>query len=169
MRSPGILWTVAATTVAGCAWMGDVIVPGYLINASGTTLSVSVSVPRGPGGIQGTAARCRLDPTAEPIMTASVRAVYDRLANDWRPAKLSDYDAETCSATISLPPDSALLMFLNGSCSDYRKYLSNPDFTPTLKRLSISGGGRSIELADLDTAKAFHASHWRRDCRLVIK
>lgn len=149
--------------------MGDVIVSGYLINASGTTLSVSVSVPRRPNGTDGNAARCRLDPTADPIMIANVRAVHERLANEWRPVKLSEYDAEACSASISLPPDSALLMFLNGTCSDYGKYVTNPHFTPTLKRLRITGGGRSIELADLDTAKAFKASRWRHDCRLVVK
>lgn len=170
MRAPAIFWIAATTTVAGCALMGDVIVPGYLINESSSTLLVSVSVPRGPSGMaDGTAARCRLDSTADPIMIANMRAVHERLANEWRPAKLSEYDAEACSAAISLPPDSALLMFLNGSCSDYDKHLSNPQFTPTLKRLSVTGGGHSIELADFETAKAFQASRWRHDCRMVVK
>ena len=169
MKPAPIICIAAGAALAGCGWMGDVIVPGYLINASGITLSVSVSVPRGPRGTDLTGARCRLDPTADPIMIASIRAAHEKLANEWRPAKLSNYDAETCSATMSLPPDSALVMFRNGTCSDYHKYLSNPHFTPSLERLHITGGGRSIELADLETAKAFKASRWRHDCQLVVK
>jgi hypothetical protein len=169
-RKPtAIICIAVSAALVGCGWMGDVIVPGYLINASGTTLSVSVSVPLGPRGTDLTGARCRLDPTADPVMIASTRAAHEKLANEWRPAKMSSYDAETCSATMSLPPDSALVMFRNGTCSDYRKYLSNPHFTPSLSRLHITGAERSIELADWDTAKAFKASRWRNDCRLVVK
>jgi hypothetical protein len=159
----------AATGIAGCSWLGDVIEPGYLINESGQELTVSVSMPRQKDGAGGAAVSCRLDPKADPIKIAHVRAVYEKRANDWRPASLTAYDAETCSATMSLPPDSALLMFWNGSCSDYRKYLPNPNYAPTLQRLTISGGGRSLDLTGYDTSKAFKASSWRRDCRLVIK
>jgi hypothetical protein len=168
MKFAPFIFVFAGASLAGCGWMGDVIVPGYLVNASGTPLSVSVSVPLSHGA-NVTGARCRLDPTLEPIMIASIRAVHEKLANEWRPAKLSDYDAETCSASISLPPGSALKMFQNGTCSDYGKYLSNPQLTPSLNRLHITGGGRSIELADWDTAKAFKASRWRNDCQLVIE
>jgi hypothetical protein len=156
-----MILVAAITSCTGCAWLGDVIEPGYLINESGRTVTVSVSKPRN-GGV------CPLA-HGEPIHIAPARAAYEHRSDGWRAAALSAYDADTCAATISLPADSALMMFMNGSCSDDAERLAKSEFAPGLQQLEIAGERISIMLTGAEAARAFHVSRWNHDCRFTIK
>jgi hypothetical protein len=159
----------SATALAGCGWLGDTIEPAYLINESGKSLTVRVSMAFRKIGEDQVSTTCRLERNAEPIKIAGARAVYEKNADAWRPVALAAFDPVECVATISLPNDSALLMFWNGTCSDDVKLLSDPRYGPTLKGLDVTADGISLALTGSDTAKAFKASRLRHDCRMTIE
>jgi hypothetical protein len=157
-----------ATALAGCGWIGDTIEPAYLINRSGQSVTVRVSMSFRKVGEDPVSTTCPLERNSEPLQIASAHAVYEKNADEWQPAPLTAINREECVATILLPNDWALLMFRNGTCSDDVKHLSDPRYVPTVKRLDITADGISVALTGSDTAKAFKASRLRHDCRLTI-
>ncbi len=156
-----------ATALGGCVELHDQ--PAFLINERATPVSVSFTFLHEGDSSNAGVSPCALERSLNPILINHARHAYDRQLRGWGAAELIDLDPARCSAATVLPPGEALLLYWNGTCSDYAKTGAQPPAAPTLERLQITGGGPSILLTGFDTAKAFKASSRRKDCRLVIK
>lgn len=160
----------AVTAIGACKALGDTSEPAFLVNESAASLTVSVSMTRPEARDGGERALCRIDPRAAAMKIGSARDAYARhRLGAWPPAELINYDSDRCTATVIVPAGKALLMFVNGTCSDYEKHLPNPGLEPTIARLIITGGRERVELAGFDAAKAFLASPSRHSCFYVLE
>ena len=166
-----MVFAAGLLAVVSCqASLGDTSELAFLINESTQTLTIHVSMGRGEIGADGRRPLCRFDPKSAPIRIGSVVDAYARRrTGSWPSVELVDYDSEKCSATVVLPATSALLMFTNGTCSDYGKYAANAGLEPTIERLKITGADRDLSLEGFDVAKAFEPSRSDNTCKLVIR
>lgn len=158
-RAPIVRLSFACLVVmslAGCARGPG---PGLLINESGTTLTVSVSMPR--AGSPDRLANCRLDIGVDPLVTGSVGQAYDEEFRSWVAVILFDYDPDRCEATFAVPPGQAVLMFSGNPDNG-----SDPQL---LGRLDITGEGRSFHLNASEANAAFESSFWHRSRRFVVE
>jgi hypothetical protein len=159
---------LGAFVLAGCATRTGI--PAYLVNQGDAILNVELVMARTSiPSHTGQQLVCGFDPRHVPIRSGPASEARDAQFRGWPAVELSNYDDEACSAGMELPPGGALLLFWNGTCSDYESNRDVSKDQPTLARLSITGGGRSIQLTGFETARAFKASSRRRDCRLLVK
>jgi hypothetical protein len=165
-RGHRVLSALAVFALAGCTWNNAA--PAYFINASDVSLKVSVSMP-GRLKPAGSLSTCRLDPQRMPMTIGDVEQVRHERVLLWPPVALANYDPDRCTATIDVPPGKAVLMYWDGSCSDYQERRSISKVAPTIDRLSIAGRDRSILLTGFQTAMAFKSSARHRDCTYEIR
>ena len=160
----------AVMAISACTALGDTSEPAFLVNESNASLTVSVSMPPPEKREDGERALCRFDPRADAMKIGSVRDAYARRRlGSWPPAELINYDSDRCTTTVIVPAGMALLMFNNGTCSDYEKNLPNPVLKPTIARLIITGGSHRVDLVGFDAAMAFLASPSKHSCLYVLE
>ena len=157
---------IGTLSLSACTW--NRAVPAYLVNASLSNLKIAVSMPV---RLEPTSdlSTCQFDPQRQPMTIGDLAQVRQQRVLLWPTVELNDYDSAKCSANILVPPGKAVLMYWDGTCSDYERRSSVPPKAPTLDRLQITGDEQSVVLTGFDTARAFKASAWHRDCRFVIK
>ncbi|HET9864330.1 MAG TPA: hypothetical protein VFP37_12860 [Steroidobacteraceae bacterium] len=168
-----VLTAGIAMSVNGCSAftaLGDTSTPAFLVNESQGSLVVNVAMTHSNERDDGGRTLCRIDPRLNPMKIGSARDAHTRRRlGSWPSAELLEYDSSQCTATVTVGPGKALLMYVNGTCSDYERALPNPRLKPTVERLSIAGDDRRVVLEGFEVAKVFRASPANQICLYTLK
>jgi hypothetical protein len=102
--------------------------------------------------IPGAAGVCALAQAPPQIRLASKSGAWP--AREWMPASDYRFDSTNCEIQVILPAGYALLIKLNGWCSDYRRR-RDAGSVPTLRHVVIESRGHTHRWTGWDTATRF--------------